>query len=108
MEGTTRGANEERVHVTGARPPAAKTPLVGKEAGPRDPRVLPRVVAEESYMPNTTPRETREEASGCLSPPAPPPPVGNRGTEGERGGAKWSPGRMGIIRGPELWKLLKE
>ena len=108
MASSTRGANEERVHTAGAGLPAAKTPLVGEEAGPRDQGVLPGVVAEESYMPNTTTRETREEASGCLSPPAPPPPVGNRGTEGERGGAKWSPGRRGIIRGPELWKLLKE
>ena len=65
-------------------------------------------MAEESYTPNTTPGGTREEASGRLSPPAPPPPVVNRGTEGEKRGAKWSLGRRGIIRGRELWKLLKE
>ena len=32
----------------------------------------------------------------------------NRGTEGEKRGAKWSLGRRGIIRGRELWKLLEE
>ena len=84
MASSTRGANEEKVHVVGARPPAAKTLLVGEEAGQRDQGVLPRVVAEESYTPNTTPGGTREEVSGRLSLPAPPPPVVNRGTEGKR------------------------
>ena len=108
MASSTRGANEERVHSTGAGPPAAKTPPVGGEAGPRDKGALPGVVAEESYMPNTTPGGTGEEASDSLSPPAPPPSVVNHGIESGRGGAKWSTGRRGIIRGPELWKLLKE
>ena len=58
-------------------------------------------------MANTTPGRTREEALGRLSLPAPPPVV-NSGTGGERVGAKWSPGRRSILRGPELWKLLKE
>ena len=58
-------------------------------------------------MANTTPGRTREEALGRLSLPAPPPVVNSR-TGGERVGAKWSPGRRSILRGPELWKLLKE
>ena len=65
-------------------------------------------MTEESYTPNTTPGGTREEASDHLSLPAPLPPAVNHGVEGERGGAKWSLGRRGIIRGRELWKLLKE
>ena len=105
---STKGDNEERVHTTGTGMPAAKTPPVGEEAGPRGTGVLPGVGAEESNTPNTTPGGTREEASGHLPPPAPPPQVVNSATEGERGGAKCSPGRRGIIRGPELWKLLKE
>ena len=59
-------------------------------------------------MTNVTPGRTREEGLGRLSQPAPPPPVMSSGTGSERVGAKWSPGRRGIIRGPELWKLLKE
>ena len=107
MASSTRGTNEERVHATGVRPPAAKTP-VGEEDGLRDEGALPGVVAEESYAPSITPGRTREGAVGRLSPPAPLPPVVNHGIEGKRGRAKWSPGRRGIIRGLELWKLLKE
>ena len=59
-------------------------------------------------MTHGTPRGAREETSGRLSLPAPLPPAGNDGTGSEGAGAKWSPGRRGIIRGPELWKLLKE
>ena len=108
MASSTRSANEERAHTAGAGTPAARTPPVREEAGPRGKGVLPGIGAEESYTANTTPGGTREEALGRLSPPAPLPPVVNSGTGGERGGAKWSPGRRGIIRGPELWKLLKE
>ena len=64
--------------------------------------------AEESYLTNGTPGRTRGETSGRLSPPAPLPPAENDGTGGEGVGAKWSLGRRGILRGPELWKLLKE
>ena len=60
--------------------------------------------AEGSYMTNGTPRGAREKMLGRLS----PPPAGNNGTGSEGAGAKWSPGRRGMIRGPELWKLLKE
>ena len=108
MASSTRSANEERVHAAVAEPPAAKTPLVGEEAGPRDKGALPGDVAEESCTPNITPGVTREEASNRLSPPAPLPPVVNNRIGGERRGAKWSPGRRGIVRGPELWRLLKE
>ena len=69
---------------------------------------MPGIGAGESYLTNSTPGRTRGETSGRLSPPAPPPPAVNDGTGGEGVGAKWSPGRKGIIRGPELWKLLKE
>ena len=61
MASSTRGANEERVHTAGAGLPAAKTPLVREEAGPRDQGVLPGVVAEESYTPNTATGGIREE-----------------------------------------------
>ena len=90
MASSIRGAIEERVHAAGAGPPATETPLVGEEAGPRDKGALPGGVAEESYIPNTTPEGTREEASDCLSLPAPPPPAVNHRIQGERGRAKWS------------------
>ena len=45
---------------------------------------------------------------GHLSPAAPPPPATDNETRGEGEGAKWSPGRRSIVRGPELWRLLKE
>ena len=63
---------------------------------------------EESYATNGTPGGTREERSGRLSPPAPLPPAMNDGMGSEGVEAKWSRGRRGIIRGPELWRLLKE
>ena len=43
-----------------------------------------------------------------LSPAPPPPPAPDSEAGGEARGAKWSPGRRGIVRGPELWRLLKE
>ena len=43
---------------------------------------------------------------GRLSPAAPLATDSETGGEGER--AKWSPGRRSIVRGPELWRLLKE
>ena len=108
MASSTRSANEEKAHTARAGPPVARTPPGGEEDGPRGKGVLPGIGAEESYMANTTPGRTREEALGRPSPPAPPLPVVNSGTGGERVGAKWSPGRRSILRGPELWKLLKE
>ena len=44
-----------------------------------------------------------------LPPPAPPlPPAPDSEAGAEEKGAKWSPGRTNIVRGPELWKLLNE
>ena len=109
MASSTRSANKERAHTAGGGgPPATGTPPVREKAGPRGKGLLPGSGTEKSYTANTTPGGTREEVLGCLSPPVPPPPVGDSGMGGERGGAKGSPGRRGIIRGPELWKLLKE
>ena len=107
MASPTRGAKEERAYTAGARPPAARTPPAGEEAEPGSKWALPGGGAKENYAANTTPGGTREKASDRLSPPAPPPVV-DSGTRRKRGGAKWSPGRRSIIRGPELWKLLKE
>ena len=43
-----------------------------------------------------------------LSPAPPPPPApGSEAGDGERG-ARWSPGRRDIVRGPRLWRLLRE
>ena len=108
MASSTRSANEERAHTAGVEPPTAGTSPGGEEAGPRGKGAMPGIGAGESYLTNSTPGRTRGETSGRLSPPAPPPPAVNDGTGGEGVGAKWSPGRRGIIRGPELWKLLKE
>ena len=64
--------------------------------------------AEESYPASTTPGGTREEVKGRLSPAAPPLPAAGSESRGEEEGAKWSLGRRNIVRGPELWRLLKE
>ena len=65
--------------------------------------------AKESYPANTTPGGLGEEAKGSLSLAAPPPPpAAGSESRGEGEGAEGSPGRRGIVRGPELWKLLKE
>ena len=84
MASSTRSDNKERAHAAGTGPPAARTPPGGEEAGPRGQGVRPGIGVEEGDMANITPRETREEALGRLSPPAPPPPVVNSGTGGER------------------------
>ena len=108
MASSTRSANEERAHTAGAEPPAVGTLLGGEEAGPRGKGALPEMGAEESHVTNGTPGGTREETSGRLSPPAPPPPAVNARTGRKGVEANWSLGRRGIFRGPELWKLLKE
>ena len=108
MASSTRSVDEERAHTAGAEPPAARTPPGGEEAGPKGKGALPGIGAEESYLTNSTPGRTRGETSGRLSLPAPPLPAVNDGTGGKGVGTKWSPGRRGIIRGPQLWKLLKE
>ena len=51
---------------------------------------------------------TGEEVKGRLSPAAPPLPAAGSEPMGKGEGAKWSPGRRSIVRGPELWRLLKE
>ena len=108
MASPTKGTEEERAPNAGAGPAATRAWLAGGEAEPRSKEALGGVGAAGNNRANTTPGETREEALGRLSPPAPPPPVVDSGKGGERGGAKWSSGRRSIIRGPELWKLLKE
>ena len=107
MASPTRGAKEERAPTAGAGPAAARAPPAREEAEPRSKEALGGVRAAENHRTNTVPGETREEASGRLSPPA-PPPAANDGTGSEGVEAKWSPGWRGIIRGQELWKLLKE
>ena len=107
MESPIRGAKEERAHTVGAGLPATGMPPAGEEAMPRSRGAPGRGGAEESYPGITTPRGTGGEAKGHLSPAAPPPAAG-RETGGEGRGAKWSLGRKSIVRGPELWRLLKE
>ena len=51
---------------------------------------------------------TGEEVKGRLSLAVPPPPAPDSEPRGEGEGTKWSPGRRSIVRGPELWRLLKE
>ena len=108
MESPIRGDKEEGVHTARAGPPAAEAPLAGREAVPRGKGALAGGGAEESYPANTTPGGTGEEVKGRLSPAAPPPPAAGSEPRGEGEGAKWSPGRRSIVRGPELWRLLKE
>ena len=66
------------------------------------------VGAEESYPANTMLGGTGGEVMGHLSLAAPPPLAADSKTGGEGEGVKWSPGRRSIVRGPELWRLLKE
>ena len=104
MESPTRGAKEERAHTTGAGLPATGTPPAGEEAVPRSRGALAGGGAEESYTAITTPGGTGGEVKGCLSPAA--PLAADSETGGEGRGAKWSPGKRSIVRGPELWRLL--
>ena len=67
---------------------------------------LAGVGAEESYPANTTPGGTGEEVNGRLFLAA--LPAADSEPRGEGEGTKWSPGRKSIVRGPELWRLLKE
>ena len=64
--------------------------------------------AKESYPANTTPGGTGEEVTGHPSPAVPLPQAVDSKTGGEMEGAKRSPGRRSIVRGPELLRLLKE
>ena len=64
--------------------------------------------AEGGHPASTKRGGTREEVEGRPSPAAPPPPAAGSQPRGKEEGAKWSPGRRNIVRGPELWKLLKE
>ena len=108
MESPTRGTKEERAHTAGVGLPAAGMPPAGEEAMPGSRGALAGVGAEESYPASTTPGGTGREVKGLLSPAAPPPPAAGSKTGGEGEGARWSPGRRSIVRGPELWRLLKE
>ena len=108
MESPTGGTKEEMAHTTGAGLSAAGTPPAGGEAVPRSRGALAGGGAEESYPANTTPGGTGEEVKGRLSPAAPPQLAADSEPRGEGEGAKWSPGRRSIVRGPELWRLLKE
>ena len=64
--------------------------------------------AEESYLAITAPGGTRGEVQDRLSLAPPPPPAADSEAGGEERGAEWSLGRRDIVRGPELWRLLKE
>ena len=64
--------------------------------------------AEESYSANTTLGGTGEEAQGRLCQATPPLPAAGSEPRGKGERAKWSPGRKSIVRGPEIWRLLKE
>ena len=108
MEGPTRCPEEERAHTAGAGLPAAGGPQAGEEALPRSRGALSGGGAEESYPAITTPRGTGREVQDRLLPAPPPPPAADSEAGGEGRGAKWSPGQRDIVRGPELWKLLKE
>ena len=108
MEGPTRCPEEERAHTAGAGLPAAGGPQAGEEALPRSRGALSGGGAEESYPAITTPRGTGREVQDRLLPAPPPPPAADSEAGGEGRGAKWSPGQRDIVRGPELWRLLKE
>ena len=107
MESPIRGDREEGAHTAGTGLPAARAPPARREAVPRSGGALAGGGAEESYPANTTPGGTGEEVKS-LSPAAPPPPAVDSEQRGEEKGAKWSLGRRNIVRGPELWRLLKE
>ena len=109
MESPIRGDREEGAHITGVGPPATEAPPAGGAAVPGVKGALGGSGAKESYPANTTPGGLGEEAKGRLSPAAPPPPpAASSEPRGEGKGAKWSPGRRSVIRGPELWRLLTE
>ena len=108
MESPIRGDREEGAHTAGTGPPASEAPPARREAVPKSRGALAGGGAEESYPASTTPGGTREEVKGRLSPAAPPLPAAGSESRGEEEGAKWSLGRRNIVRGPELWRLLKE
>ena len=107
MESPIRGDKEEGAHTARVGLPAAGAPPVRGEAMPRGREALVGSGAKESYPAIATRGGTRGEGQDRLS-PAPPPPTPDSEAGGEGRGAKWSPGRRNIVRGPELWKLLKE
>ena len=108
MESPIRGDREEGAHTAGTGPPAAGAPPARREAVPRSRGALAGGGAEESYPANATPGGTGKEVKGRLSPAALPLPAADSEQRGKEKGAKWSPGRRNIVRGPELWRLLKE
>ena len=108
MEGPIKGDKGEGAPAAGTEQPAAGAPPMRRDAVPGSGGGLAGGGAEEGDPANTKPGGTREEVKGRLSLAAPPPPAAGRQPRGREEGAKWSPGRRNIVRGPELWKLLKE
>ena len=108
MESPIRGDKEEGAHTAGAGLPAAGAPPARGEAVPRSREALAGSGAEEGHPAIATPGGTRGEVQDRLSPAPPLPPAPGSEVGGKGRGAKWSPGRRDIVRGPELWRLLKE
>ena len=108
MEGPVRGDRGEGAPAAGTEQPAAGALPMRREAVPGSGGGLAGGGAKGGDLANTKLGGTREEVEGRPSPAAPPPPAAGSQPRGKEEGAKWSPGRRNIVRGPELWKLLKE
>ena len=108
MGSPIKGDKEERAHTAGRGLPATGTLPTQREAVPRNRGLLAGSGAEESHPANPTPGVAGEEVEDHLSTAAPPLPAADSKPRGEEQRAKWSPGRRNIVRGPELWRLLKE
>ena len=108
MKSPIRGNKEEGAHTAGTGLPAARALPTRGEAVPRGKEALAGSGAEEDYPAIAKPGGARKEVQDRLSPAPPPPPTPNSGAGGEGRGAEWSRGRRDIVRGPELWRLLKE
>ena len=64
--------------------------------------------AREDYPATAKLRGAGKEVQDRLSPAPLPLLTPDSEAAAEEKGAKWSPGRRNIVRGPELWRLLKE
>ena len=107
MESPIKGDKEVRVHTAGTGLPAAGALPTRGEAVQEGKGAPAGSGAGEDYPATAKPRGAGKKVQDRLS-PAPPPPALDSRAAAEAKGAKWSPGRRNIVRGPELWRLLKE
>ena len=108
MKSPIKGDQEERAHTDGTGLPAAGALPTRGQAVQKGKGAQAGSGAGEDYPATAKPRGAGKEGQDCLSPAPPPPSAPDSKAAAEEKGAKWSPGRRNIVRGPELWRLLKE